>query len=319
MYHTSDRTIVYITGVYDTLDLFTDKLREAFEKMGYGSFVYDARFGDTGKELLVDMLKPRQGDTDDGLLNHDNTQNCQGRDALDIPLDHDVPHDAPPAPVIVACVTFNNLGYNLTLPDGRNIWEACEIPYINILMDHPFHYEKPLSEAPSTSIVLCTDNNHVRYVRRYFPDIRNVDFLPHAGVELGSKHKPLSERGIDVLYAGALPIYTVGRMIPDLGAIPDVDGEKLAADVLSALVSDPDQTTECVIEDCLRERKRDISDKRIHELIVELRFLDSYATAFFREQAVRQPVSGLQGQGPCAGNIAAHERQQDRTKHYDMV
>lgn len=63
-------------------------------------------------------------------------------------------------------VTFNNLGYNLTLPEAKtetgdacskqnmgyspkdinssrepNLWETYEIPYINILMDHPFHYE----------------------------------------------------------------------------------------------------------------------------------------------------------------------------------
>ena len=36
-------TIIYFIGVYDTLDLFTGKLREAFETMGYASFVYDAR------------------------------------------------------------------------------------------------------------------------------------------------------------------------------------------------------------------------------------------------------------------------------------
>lgn len=94
------------------------------------------------------------------------------------------------------CVTFNNLGYNLSLPAGMtgtgmllkqdifqstagskragsaeeepNLWETYNIPYINILMDHPFHYEKPLQNAPATSIVLCTDRNHVRYIRRYF-------------------------------------------------------------------------------------------------------------------------------------------------------
>jgi hypothetical protein len=83
-----------------------------------------------------------------------------------------------------------------------NLWETYNIPYINILMDHPFHYEKPLQNAPATSVVLCTDRNHVRYIRRYFKNIRYTDFLPHAGVELGSRHKPLAERGIDVLYAG---------------------------------------------------------------------------------------------------------------------
>ena len=105
----------------------------------------------------------------------------------------------------VFCVTFNNLGYNLSLPAGMtgtgmllkqdifqstagskragsaeeepNLWETYNIPYINILMDHPFHYEKPLQNAPATSVVLCTDRNHVRYIRRYFKNIRYTDFL----------------------------------------------------------------------------------------------------------------------------------------------
>ena len=34
------KTIIYFKGVYDTLDLFTDHLIEAFESMGYGTFVY---------------------------------------------------------------------------------------------------------------------------------------------------------------------------------------------------------------------------------------------------------------------------------------
>ena len=65
-------------------------------------------------------------------------------------------------------------------------------------------------------MILCTDRNHVKYIRRFFKNIHRTDFLPHAGVELGHKHKPLNDRNIDVLYAGALPIYTVAKMIPDL-------------------------------------------------------------------------------------------------------
>lgn len=250
------KTIIYFVGVYDTLDLFTDKLREAFEEMGYDSFVYNAQQERTSKELLVGMLDEctRAGGT------------CEEA---------------------FACVTFNNLGYNLDLSDGRNLWEAYRVPYINILMDHPFHYEKPLRNAPKTSVVLCVDLNHVKYIRRYFKNIRQTDFLPHAGVELGSKHKPLAGRGIDVLYAGALPIYTVNKMIPDLSAIREVDGEQMAQEVLSELVRNPQRTTEDVITDYLRSRRNDITEQRIHEIIVQMRFIDSYATSFFREQTVR--------------------------------
>lgn len=248
-------TIIYFTGVYDTLDLFTQELKTAFESMGYASFTYDARMEDVSKQALIECIE-------------DGTKRDQR----------------------FFCVTFNNLGYNLSVAHDdvkqQNLWETYNIPYINILMDHPFHYERPLQNAPATSIVLCTDRNHVRYIRRYFKNIRYTDFLPHAGVELGSRHKPLAERGIDVLYAGALPIYTVAKMIPDLSSIPEVDGEEMAQEVLSELVHHPDRTTEDVIEEYLKTKRNDISEQRIHEIIVQMRFIDSYATSFFREQAV---------------------------------
>lgn len=251
------KTIIYFTGVYDTLDLFTNELKTAFESMGYQSFVYDATKEAASKQALISRLES--------------------------------------AATRFACVTFNNLGYNLSADDASGdctvtqttIWDRFHIPYINILMDHPFHYEKPLRNAPETAIVLCTDRNHVKYIRRFFPNIRQTDFLPHAGVELHCKHKPLSERGIDVLYAGALPIYTVAKMIPDLSSIPEADGQDMAASVLNELAHHPEKTTEQAIEEYLKSKTNDISDRRLHEIIVKMRFLDSYATSFFREQAVR--------------------------------
>ncbi len=254
-------TIIYFIGVYDTLDLFTEHLKDAFEALGFSSFVYDAGAERESKEALLFLLHQEAGRTGARRF---------------------------------ACVTFNNLGYNLDLSDGRNLWEYFDIPYINILMDHPFHYEKPLQKAPSTSIVLCTDLNHVKYIRRWFKHIGRTDFLPHAGVELGSRHKPLAERGIDVLYAGALPVYTVARMIPDLDSIPETDGQRMAREVLQELVNHPGRTTEEVMEEYLRTVCGELPGRRIREITVKMRFLDSYATSFFREQAVRMLVeSGI--------------------------
>lgn len=243
-----NNTIIYFKGIYDTLDLFTEQLKIAFENMGYQSFVYDALYQEHSKREMISLLE--QGGA-------------------------------------TAAVTFNNLGYNLDFLDEKNIWEHFNIPYINILMDHPFHYEKPLRRMPHTAYVLCTDRNHVKYIRRFFPDIQKVSFMPHAGVELGKKHKLLRERGVDVLYAGALPIYTVEKMIPDLTAIQEVDGQEMAQEVLSELVHHSEKTTEEVIEEYLKTKRNDIEEKRIHEIVVKMRFLDSYATSFFREQAVR--------------------------------
>lgn len=253
-------TIIYFKGVYDTLDLFTEHLAKAFETMGYTSFVYDATRQEVSKSELIELLEKRsEGEA-------------------------------------FSVVTFNNLGYNLDLNLGGmsaldehyvNVWEHYQIPYINILMDHPFHYEKPLRKAPETAIVLCTDRNHVKYIRRFYKNIRQVDFLPHAGVELGTKHKPLAERGIDVLYAGALPIYTVSNMIPDLTAIRELDAQRMAGEVLQELVSHPEKTTEQAIEEYVGANSIFLSDDMLQSLVVKMRFLDSYAVSFYREQAVR--------------------------------
>lgn len=303
--YTLKKTIIYFVGVYDTLDLFTEKLKEAFEEMGYASFVYDARIPQS-KDALLELL--------DGSVMGASTGSRRMAGAKQTSADSTPLLSQIDAAGSFACVTFNNLGYNLDLPErqddcaggapddmidfwnetprakresGRNLWDYYGIPYINILMDHPFHYEKPLRAAPSTSVVLCTDRNHVKYIRRYFKNIRQTDFLPHAGVELGGRHKPLAGRGIDVLYAGALPIYTVAKMIPDLSSIVEVDGERMAQEVLAELVHHPKKTTEQVIEEYLKSQRNDISEERIHEIIVQMRFIDSYATSFFREQAVR--------------------------------
>lgn len=292
------KTIIFFEDIYDTLDLFTNQLQEAFEKMGYATFVYHASNQKQSEEVLFSLLIRAAGLENKSYseLTVEEWNKLKGTDLSEQ----------------FAVVTFNNLGYNLEIPTGKwvemdgiaesftqgkkeNLWEFFRIPYFNILMDHPFHYEKPLRNAPDTSVVLCTDRNHVKYIRRFYTNIRQVDFLPHAGVELHCKHKPIAERGIDVFYAGALPIYTVAKMIPDLSAIREVDGEDMMQSVLSELVHNPQKTTEQAIEEYIKSKRNDISDERLQEIIVKMRFLDSYATSFFREQAVHILVeSGVQ-------------------------
>ncbi len=248
------QTIILFKGIYDTLDLFSDQLGEAFASWGYELFVYNAADIPKSKTCLLDMLEEKRGNA--------------------------------------VVVTFNNMGYNLEV-DGVNVWERFGVPYINILMDHPFHFEKPMKEAPKTAIVLCTDRNHVKYIRRFYKNIRQTDFLPHAGIELGRKHKSLKDRKIDVLYAGALPIYTVGKMIPDLGEMYGLDTADMMREVLQELVVHPDKTTECAIEEYVHANVKygqELEEGQIRHLITHMRFLDSYATSFFREQAVRSLV-----------------------------
>ena len=116
-------TIILFKGIYDTLDLFSDQLAEVFFQWGYEIFIYNAQNEEKSKIELLKLLNNRKAK--------------------------------------FAAVTYNNMGYNLEI-EGANIWEYFDIPYVNILMDHPFHFERPLRDAPNTAIVLCTDRNHVK-------------------------------------------------------------------------------------------------------------------------------------------------------------
>ena len=44
--------MIFFQGVYDTLDLFTDSLIEAFSQMGMETFVYHASHQEKSKEEL---------------------------------------------------------------------------------------------------------------------------------------------------------------------------------------------------------------------------------------------------------------------------
>ena len=99
----------------------------------------------------------------------------------------------------------------------------------------------------------------------------STDFLPHGGIELGRKHKPLKERKIDVLYAGALPVFTVAKMIPSLDDMYGLDLRDMMQEVLRELVTHPDKTTEQAIEGYVQANCHagcELSEDELRKLII---------------------------------------------------
>lgn len=169
------RRLIFFTGVYDTLDLFTAQFVKAFKRMGYETLQIDTR--DMGKGLAALA----------GFVS---------------------------SPV-TAAITFNNLAFHMEVVSGKNIWEELQIPCINILVDHPGLYQKALESVPSNAIVLCIDRKHMGYLQRFYPNISTIGFLPHGGKLSEQKVIPIGEREIDVLYAGGLSRKYVAGILPD--------------------------------------------------------------------------------------------------------
>lgn len=76
-------------------------------------------------------------------------------------------------------------------------------------------------------------------------------------------------------------------LIPDLSLVTEFDALALSRDVLQELAEHPWQTTEEVIEKYLKEQGLDYRDEQLNGIICRLRFLDSFALSYYREQAVR--------------------------------
>lgn len=244
---------IFFKGLIDTLDLYTDEFVKIFTEQGGECLVLDAgKIKDAWVQLKAFMLEP-----------------------------------------VTAVISLNNIGLHLEIEDGINIWDKYQVPFYNILMDHPFHYKKALDTAPRQMVLLCMDRNHIAYVKRFYPNIQKIRFFPHAGIATGINEQNINntprikERKIDVLYAGGLSRYAAEGLIPDLGKITDFDAFLLVKKALETLIQNPDLTTEYVIEECLKEINFKLNDQKLGKIITELRFIDSFAVSFYREQMVR--------------------------------
>lgn len=241
------KRLVFFSGVYDTLDLFTFELKREFECMGYETMVFDVGNMAQGLQALAEFA----------------------------------------AKPVKAVITFNNLGFNMELHPGKNIWEELGIPCVNILMDHPFCYKEALDQAPANAVVLCTDRNHMRYLERFYPAIPVIGYLPHAGKEVSNHKKPLSERSIEVLYAGNLSRSFAENIMPDLSKYRQFDAKKVCSQAYQQLIADPSMTTEQALEQQLVAAGLTLPDPELKDVIADLHFVDLYAVSYYREKTVQ--------------------------------
>lgn len=233
----------------DTLDIFTYELKKEFEKIGLEVMIFNSQDMEGSMIKLSEFIKEP----------------------------------------VKAVVTFNNLGFNMELIKGQNIWEQLQIPCINILMDHPFIHKKALDNAPANAVVICPDRNHMKFVQRFYPQIPIVGFLPHGGKAKDISIKPICERSIDILYAGGISYKFIEQSKPDFKEFT-FDAKKIANETYEELINNPDRTTEDVIEERLLHNGIILSDNELLNVIEKLHYIDMMAVSYYREKTVKTLV-----------------------------
>ena len=122
---------------------------------------------------------------------------------------------------IDAALMLNAYGQqDIELPDGSNLWDSLGIPFYNWIVDHPLEHSENLDCGCKDYHLICIDRNHAKFVKKYYPDIKSVDFLPIAGVgepsEPPEEYERFSSRRYDVvLTAGLVDPYQIKENFKD--------------------------------------------------------------------------------------------------------
>ena len=157
------RIILFYSGI-ESFNYFTDEIDNELKKRGCETYIWDLNAGSQNSPHSYD-----------GML-----QFCEkGVDAV---------------------ICFDRLGVNEQV--YKEFWNMLECCVVNILMDPPFRFHPLMEDPPQKYIQFCPDTHHVEYTKKYFPKVKKVMFLPHAGTKPDKPPIPYSERKYDILFSG---------------------------------------------------------------------------------------------------------------------
>lgn len=246
------KKIVLFKGDIETTAYFSEQMEKTFLREGYETFFYDYKnVAASVRKLLLFIEKGR-----------------------------------------TAVVTFNYHGLcgdsEVFYDENKKeyIWDAFDIPCINIAVDHPFYYHRFFQVLPKHYIHISIDRNHERYMEEYFPEIKRGPFLPLAGTSLFPKgdYKPIGKRSKDIVFTGNyVPPQNFNVYIERAGE----EYTRFYMGILEELKAHPSRLLEDVAEEHLKREIPEATHDEIRETLGNMIFLDMYIRFYFRGEAIR--------------------------------
>lgn len=250
--------IILMTGGVETLDFFSKRLGDAFERHGIAPFYFDLTDAKRSTKHVKKFLKT--GET--------------------------------------VLVTFNFEGLEreeglYSLRDGY-IWQQYGVPCLNICVDHPYWYENRFAnlledEAHHSGQIplyhhLSIDRNHAKYLSEFYPEFQNAGFLPLGGTALPNAPKSVRDRAIDLLFTGhytELPFFDAS-----IHAVNEEYAEFYQG-IIEELLENPSKTVEEVALAHVRRETGETSKKTLRLVLYKMLFVDLYVRNYFRGKAVQ--------------------------------
>ncbi len=163
--------------------------------------------------------------------------------------------------------------------------------YLTYLTDHPAFHRERLEALNERACVFVCDRNHEAYIRRYYPNLRHVAYIPLSGQASGTCI-PYAARSRELVFTGG---YRKPERMYDHIFSCEESLHALAKDTTAELIAHPEKDLEAGLRDCLSRSGRELSAQEFHETMFQFIRIDAYVRSYYRDRVIRSLVeSGLQ-------------------------
>lgn len=244
------KKIILFTKGIETLWYFSERLGDAFALLGYEVFYFDQCKEYHSLSDLLWFCEPR----------------------------------------VTAVVSFNYDGCSgesyFIDSKGISLFDAREIPFINIVVDHPFYYHKFLPYLPKNYIQVSIDREHETYLKKYYPEIRRGPFMPLGGSSLWTKETlpGWDDRPYDIVFAGN---YNPPSIFEETIYRHGTEYAEFYYRILDDLKEHPWKSIDTLMVEYLRSEVEDFEESGIRTTLSNMMFLDLYIRHYFRGEVVR--------------------------------
>lgn len=163
---------------------------------------------------------------------------------------------------------------------GADYEKLRDIVYVTYLCDHPeVHRDRLRQLEKRKAIIFTCDAQHEAYIRKYYPGLTCVKFIPMSG-SYSQKQIPYSERSRDVIFTGSY-VKQTGEQIRE---------QTFSKFVIDDLIEHPGQSLEECLKHVLQVLRTEATEEEFQELVFESLWVSAYIRNYFRDKMIRSLV-----------------------------
>ncbi len=185
-----------------------------------------------------------------------------------------------------AVIAFMENLFYMVLDNGDFIFDHFHGPKFNYWTDHPAFYYRYVQRVPKRYYILTQDRTYVRYIDRYFKNVKAFCLLPGGREPEAKELIPFENREYDVSFVGT---FWKGNVLDSFDT-SDETTRIIMERYLEFLVAEPDYTAEDAFEKVLESLGAKLSDDDFAREFEKVHRLASKGAARIYRQRVIEKI-----------------------------